>query len=49
MHDPIDSIEKVAELIFYTVSTVVLVKQTWFSKKQNSHKKKRKKRKNRKR
>lgn len=48
MHDLIDSIEKAAEFVFYTVSTVVLIKKTWFKKKRNSRLK-RKKRKKRKR
>lgn len=48
MHQNLDDIEKVAELIFYSISTIVLVKTTWFEN-QNSHKKKRKKRSKRKR
>ena len=44
MHDDIDDITKIAEAIFYTVSTLAVIKTTWFNKKNhNGHKKKRKK------
>lgn len=43
MNDKLDDIQKIAEVIFYTVSTLAVIKTTWGKKKHNSHKKKRKK------
>lgn len=44
MNHDLDAIQKIAEILFYTVSTAAVVKKAWFSgkKKHNGSKKKRK-------